>query len=93
MSCCEPVGGFDCATELQRLYGIYMKLIAGRNVVEQQDSSYRRVEFGPGDRLQVLKMYSMLWDQCGLASGLPDLRIAEGASPVRRGPPIGFRGC
>lgn len=90
MSCSRtnPQSGFDCETELQRLYNVYMRLISGRNVIQQQDGEYRRVEFGPGDAEAVLQQYTALWLQCGSRSNLPDLRLGAGASTRIRGGPM-----
>lgn len=76
-----------CAEELDKLHQAWMALARGERAVTVSFGE-RSVTYNQIDMKNLKAMYGLFYDQCGAASGMPDLRASETA---RRGPPALYR--
>ena len=74
----------DCTDRLHQLYDAILAVGAGEQAVRVRFGE-RQVEFGPAKLNDMIRVYRMLYRQCGAGSGLPDL--ATGLQ--QRGGPVG----
>ena len=82
----------SCSVDLKSYYDAYVALSTGQSEVRMRSADHREIEFARGDINAVLRMYIMLYEQCGAESGLPDLSGVTGTSLIRRGGPATI-GC